>query len=202
PDFGSLVAYVAAFCSTDRCEGEIHFQRFPVGKLTLDPDRFIEEELAKLGAELLIETLPKYIAEKIKPQEQGHSKATFTKLLIREDGKIDWNCPAQEIYNQIRALNPEPGTWTIWPSFAKASAGKKDKVLNILETDYLDAQLPSNLEVERPSPGTVVKVDNNIAVVTSKCYLILKQIQLEGGKEMDAKAFLNGHPDFLGLKLE
>ena len=152
----------------------------------------VEEDLAKLGAELVIDTLPKYIAGEIKPKEQDHSKATFTKLITREDGRIDWDKTAEEIYNQIRALNPEPGTWTKW----------KGKILNILEADYLDVQLPSNLEAERPSPSTVAKVDNKIAIVTSKCYLILKQIQLEGGKEMDAKAFINGHPDFLNSILE
>ncbi|OGN07430.1 MAG: methionyl-tRNA formyltransferase [Candidatus Yanofskybacteria bacterium RIFCSPHIGHO2_02_FULL_38_22b] len=149
-----------------------------------------EQELARLGAELLIETIPKYLNEEIKPREQDHSQATFTKIITREDGKIDWNKSAEEIYNQIRALNPEPGTWTIW----------QNKILNIIKTDYLDVQLPRNLEVEHP--GTVFKLNNDIAVVTQKCYLILKQIQLEGGKEMDAKAFLNGHPDFLNSTLE
>ena len=157
----------------------------------------VEDDLSKLGAELLIDTLPKYISGEIKPQEQNHSRATFTKLLIREDGRIDWSKTAEEIYNQIRALNPEPGTWTTWPSFANALAGKKTKILNIHEVE------PHKIEV-RPQhqPGEVVRVDNEIAVATQKCYLILKQIQLEGGKEMDAKAFLNGHPDFLGSQLE
>lgn len=146
----------------------------------------IEKKLAKEGAELLIETLPKYISGELKPREQDHYQATFTKLLKRDDGRIDWNRTAEEIYNQIRALNPEPGTWTIW----------KSKVFNIKEAQ------PLYLEVEPLSAGIVVKVDGDIAVTTSKCYLILKQIQLEGGKEMDVKSFLNGHSDFLGSRLE
>jgi methionyl-tRNA formyltransferase len=43
-------------------------------------------------------------------------------MLTREDGRIDWSKPASETYNRIRALNPEPGTWTVW----------KGKTLNIL----------------------------------------------------------------------
>lgn len=157
-------------------------------KYKIQPEKYykeIESELAYEGAKLLLEILPRYIAAKINPKEQDHSKTTFTKMLDRKDGKINWNKPAYEIFNQIRALNPEPGTWAKW----------KDRVFNI----------KSGLTLPKESaeiPGTVINVDNQIAVATSKCYLILKQIQLEGGKEMDVKAFLNGHPDFLGSKLE
>lgn len=144
-----------------------------------------ETELAELGGELLLEVLPKYLSGEIKPQEQDHAKAIFVKLLTRDDGRIDWNRTAREIFNQIRALNPEPGTWTTW----------QGKVFNIKSADVLEAEAEGN-------PGEVVKVNNLIAVKTKKCYLILKQIQLEGGKEMDAKSFLNGHSDFLGSRLE
>lgn len=147
-----------------------------------------ENDLAKLGAELLIDILPKYLNSEIKPKDQNHDQATFTKLLTREDGRIDWNRKAERIYNQVRALNPEPGTWTTW----------KGKILNIKIANIL--QGPSLSKEQRL--GEVVKVNNIIAVATKKCYLILKQIQLEGGKEMDAGAFLNGHPDFLGSILE
>lgn len=150
--------------------------------------REIEKELAEEGAELLLETLPKYISGELKPKEQNHDQATFTKLLKRSDGRIDWNRTAEEIYNQIRALSLEPGTWTTW----------KSKILNI---STCEVENISTSQVEDHKPGKVVKVNNSIAVATKKCYLILKQIQLEGGKEMDAKLFLNGHPDFLGSKL-
>lgn len=89
------------------------------------------DELAKIGAKLLVETIPEYIDGKIKPQEQDHSKATFCKMLERADGKIDWSRSPQEIYNQIRALNPEPGTWTTW----------KDKVFNIKSAKLVDNKL-------------------------------------------------------------
>lgn len=156
-----------------------------------------EEDLAKLGAELLIETLPKYLNGEIKPKKQDHAQATFTKLLSREDGRIDWNRTAKEIYNQIRALNPEPGTWTLLCQ----GFGGRSKVLNIRSADFkcLEAQ-PLNKEIE---PRGLVKIlTGKIAVVTKKCYLILKQIQLEGRKEMDTKSFLNGHPDLLDSRLE
>ena len=145
-----------------------------------------EKELAELGGKLLIEILPKYINGEVKLKEQEHSQATFTKMLSRHDGKLDWNKTAEEIYNQVRALNPEPGTWTTW----------KGKVLNIKTAN------PLCLDVEHLNIGMVSNINNNIVVATKKCYLILKQIQLEGRKETDAKSFLNGHPDFLGSVLE
>lgn len=159
----------------------------------------IQKEIWELGTKLLIEILPKYISGEIKPQEQDHDQATFTKKFLREDGRINWFRSAEEIYNQIRALNPEPGTWSIWPFFAKATEGKKNKTLNIKQAEYLSCDVG---QANDHMPGMVIKVDNQIAVVTGKCYLILKLIQLEGGKEMTAKNFLNGHSAFLGSKLE
>ena len=156
----------------------------------------INNEIWEIGAALLIRVLPDWIAEYIKPTPQDESQATYCKLLARQDGRIDWNKTAEEIHNQIRALNPEPGVWTTWPSFAKASEGKKNKILNIKIAH------PMTSRVDKLKPGTVIKLDNDIAVATKKCYLILKQVQLEGGKEMDAESFLNGHPDFLGSVLE
>lgn len=143
------------------------------------------KELFELGARLLIETLPKYIASELKPKEQDHSQATFTKMFRREDGRINWSESAEKIYAQIRALNPEPGTWTTW----------NNKVINI-------SNVTTRGVVSPQAPGMVVEIDGNIAVAAKKCYLILKSIQLEGGKEMDAKSFVNGHPDFLNSTLE
>ena len=144
-----------------------------------------EKDLAKIGAELLIETLPKYILGELKPVEQDHSKATFTKILSREDGRIDWNKSAEEIYNKIRALNPEPRAWTTW----------QNKALNIIMGEI------NNTEAKETA-STVIRIENSIAVATKKCYLILKQIQPEGGEEMDAVSFVNGHPSFLNSKLD
>ena len=91
----------------------------------------LHDKLAKLGAELLIETIPKWIKGKIKPKPQDESKATYTKILTREDGKIDWKKPIDYIERQVRALNPEPGTYTLY----------KGKILKILETEIQNNKL-------------------------------------------------------------
>ncbi len=91
----------------------------------------IHDKLAVLGGELLVETIPEYIAGRIEPAKQDDSGATITKMLNREDGRIDWSRPHKDIYNLIRALNPEPGTWTTW----------KDKMLNIKSATIENGEL-------------------------------------------------------------
>ena len=72
----------------------------------------LEKKLSQLAANFLIEILPQYLQNKIKPQKQEHGQATYTKILSRDDGKIDWNKSAPEIERMVRAFHPWPGTWT------------------------------------------------------------------------------------------
>lgn len=145
----------------------------------------IQKEMWDLGAKLLVDTLPEYVSGEIKPKAQDHSQATFTKKFTREDGKINWSQTAEEIFNKIRALGDEPGTWTMW----------NGKILNIKSADILNLKPKEKVK-------TTAKINGHIAVATGKCYLILKTIQLEGRKETDAKSFANGHPNFISSKLE
>lgn len=91
----------------------------------------ISTEIFELGAKLLVEILPKYISGELKPEEQDHGQATFTKMFSRGDGRINWQESSEKIYNRIRALNPEPGTWTTW----------KDKTINIKKARIADGKL-------------------------------------------------------------
>lgn len=85
--------------------------------------RKLEEELAELAGAMLVETLPKFVKGEIKPMPQDDSRATYTRKFKTEDGFIDSEALrkaeagdkklAKEIYNKIRALNPEPGVYTI-----------------------------------------------------------------------------------------
>jgi len=70
------------------------------------------EKISYIYPDFLIETLKKYLAGEITPQEQKHDEATFTKLLKKDDGKIDWTKTPAEIERMVRAYNPWPGTWT------------------------------------------------------------------------------------------
>ncbi len=113
----------------------------------------LQEKLAELGAELLIETLPKFMKGEIKPQIQNEERATYTKKFKTEDGYVDLKKDdPTAIERKVRALNPEPGVWTLRPldeTRGKQAQGKRMKIL--------DAELKEGK-------------------------LILKKIQFEGGK--------------------
>lgn len=144
----------------------------------------LEEELAELGGKLLVETLPKWLAGEITPQEQGHSKATYTKKITKEDGHINWGEPAEIIERKIRALNPWPGTYAFW----------NEKRIKILEGEII-------IGSETKNPGSVFKYDSGFAVVSANDAIIIKTIQLEGKKPQNAKDFLNGYQDIIGAVL-
>jgi len=71
----------------------------------------LDSELAKQGAHLLVKTLPKWINSEIEAKAQDESKTTYTKILKKEDGKINWKKSVEEIERQIRAFCPWPGTF-------------------------------------------------------------------------------------------
>ena len=92
----------------------------------------LHDELAKLGANLLVETLPKYLDGKITPIPQDDAKATYTKMIKKEDGLIDWSRDAEYIERMVRAYNP-------WPSaYAKLKNGK---ILKIKKAEVVDGKL-------------------------------------------------------------
>lgn len=96
----------------------------------------LEKKLAELGAQLLIENLPKYLDGKIKQIEQKHEKATFTKKFLTEDGKVDLIKDAPElIFNKIRALNPDPGVFT------KVKTKNGEKRIKLLEAEIKEGKL-------------------------------------------------------------
>jgi len=91
----------------------------------------LHDKLANLGAKLLIRTIPKWLKGEIEPASQDESEATYTEIFTREDGRIDWKKPIDYIERQVRALNPEPGTYTLY----------KGKILKILETKIQNNKL-------------------------------------------------------------
>lgn len=144
----------------------------------------LHDELSKLGAEFLIKTLRGFLDGKIIPQEQEHSQATFTKKFTRDDAKINWNKTAEEIDRQIRALNPEPGVWTVW----------NGKMLKILEAEVTGE--------EGGQIGQVFQKEKKIIVGTGENSIVLKTVQLEGKKAVSAEDFTRGNGDFIGAVLE
>jgi len=129
------------------------------------------KELATKGAKLLAKTLPKWINGEIKPEPQDESKATYTKIIKKDDGKINWSKSAAEIERQIRAFNPWPGSFTFW---------KKNK--KIIRVKILEA------EVSQPTANQPKAGKSN--------QLIIKKLQPEGKKPMAFEDFKRGYHDF------
>jgi len=151
----------------------------------------LSNQLADVGAELLIKTLPDWISGKIKPQEQDDSRATFCKIIKKQDGKINWNKSAEEIERQVRALSP-------WPETYCEITNPKKQITNNLK--ILNAEI-QNKNTEKKIGEVFLDENNNLCVQTGDGILILKQVQLEGKKSMSAKDFLNGHPEIVGTIL-
>lgn len=158
----------------------------------------LSKKLAELGAELLIKILPDYISGKIKVTPQEHDKATYTKIIKKKDGKIDWTNSAVEIERMTRAYYPWPSAWTL---LQQVTSDKKQvsKIIKIIEAETM----LQYSDVLKYLPGKVFLTDKKeMAVKCGQDILIIKKIQLEGGKILAAKDFLNGHKDFIGSILE
>ena len=154
----------------------------------------LSQKLAISGAELLVKTIPDYISGKIKPIEQDHSKATYTEIIKREDGKIDWSKSAEEIERMTRAFYPWPTAWAIW----------NNKILKIFEVEIIEKDFTKSAIADfvKWPVGRVFLYKNIFAIKCNECALVTKKLQLEGGKILSAKEFLNGHGDFIGSVLK
>ena len=105
----------------------------------------IRDELAELGASLLINIIPDYIAGKIKAVPQDHSQATHTALLNREDGKVDLEKDSPEsIYNKFRAYHDWPGLFT----YQKSNLKNQNLRVKILDCKLVNG----NLEITEVQP--------------------------------------------------
>jgi len=135
----------------------------------------LSKKLAKTGADLLIKTLPDYLGGKIKLVAQNDNQATFTKIIKREDGKINWQKPAVEIERQIRAYFPWPGSFTEF-------SGKRLKIIT--------AEVTS--EAKEGKIGEFLAQNGQLLVKCGKDALNIKELQIEGKNELTAKEFING----------
>ncbi|TSC78341.1 MAG: methionyl-tRNA formyltransferase [Parcubacteria group bacterium Gr01-1014_33] len=149
----------------------------------------LHDSLAQLGAELLVETLPQWIEEKIQPIPQDNTKATYSKILKKDDGRINWSRPAEEIERMVRAFTPWPGTWTMWPS---------EKLYRI----RIDQAVWEGEEAPIGSPGYIWQKEGMpLLVKTGKGSLAVTMLTIEGKKPVPAAAFVRGYPDIVGATL-
>ena len=151
----------------------------------------LSSRLADIGADLLIETIPKWINGKIESKEQDHKKATYSKIITKEDGRIDWNKSAEEIERQIRAFTPWPGSYTFWG----------DKRINIIK-GFLITDSNALFESQK-LPGQVARYEENkFAIITGAGVFVVSEVQIPGKDKISSKQFLNGYSDIIGSVLK
>lgn len=147
----------------------------------------LTERLANVGAEALLEALPLWISGELTPQPQDERQASYTRMLRKEDGEIDWHRPADLLARQVRAYTPWPTAYTTWRS----------KLLKIVSAHALVSEAQKDAPV-----GTAMlrKEDGepSLQVVTGEGMLVIDRLQLEGKKAMSAGEFLRGYPQIVG----
>ena len=129
--------------------------------------------------------LPGWRRGDIRPREQAESRATQTRRLSRDDGRIDWSRPAAEIARRVRAYDPWPGSFTYWRGkMLKMSGG---------------SVLPN--PPRAAGPGEVVPIQGGIGIGTGDDLIAPGSLQIEGRRPVEPAEFARGYRDFVGTTL-
>lgn len=136
----------------------------------------LHDVLAVRGADLLIESLEKLSKKEFHPIPQDNSKATKAPKINNQIALIDFNNPAQKVYNQIRGLCPYPGAYTFI----------NNKKIKILESEIIS-------RLETGEAGKIIFVESDSFTIScSYDALKIYKVQLEGKRKMTSHDFLNG----------
>lgn len=149
----------------------------PIGESETAPE--LHDRLARMGAELLVQTVEALEQGRAARTPQRESEACYAPMLSRALSPMDWNRPAGELQAQVRGLNP-------WPSAIAELDGVRCKVWR------------STVMEERTerTPGSLVQSDKQGLKVACGGGTVLRidELQPDGKKRMPATAFLLGHP--------
>jgi len=137
------------------------------------------DQLAQMGADLLVETLPKFIRGEIKPKPQDDERATYAPQLKKSDGKLDFDQPAEFLARLVRAYNPWPGAFQFYG----------DIRLKIIKAHAEPAQ--------DLMPGKRTIIDDKPAWGTIDGALVLDEVQAAGKSRVRGDVFLHGAKDWV-----
>ena len=156
--------------------GDMLLQReTPIGSNETTPE--LASRLAEISAPLMAETLRGLRDGTLHLAAQDHSKASSAPLLKKEDGRINWNLPAQAIFNRLRAFTPWPGSYA---EFRGA-------------TCQLQGQPASKDHASNLSPGEIRFERSELLVgCGDETLLEVSRVKVEGRKEISALEFANG----------
>ena len=159
----------------------IAYQKIPI-ELS-DTYQTLHDKLSLLGSSLLIETLPSIVSGENQRIKQNQDEVTYGYNIKREEEKLDFNSSMLVVYNKIRGLNPDPGSYFLLN-------GKTVKVYGASMIDDDTYQEKQNGEIVNVSKeGIYVKVSDGLIKIT--------EIKMEGKKQMTVASFLNGNKENL-----
>ena len=149
----------------------------------------VEADLARLGAELLLEVVHDLETGAAIEHPQDHAAATFAPRLSRADGDIDWRAPASAIHNLVRGLHP-------WPHASSTLGGAR----YLVHRTAIAASAPS----DTPAPGTLIEASGDRLIVSTghRGAVAILEIQPEGRRRLATRAFLAGHRWSPGLRFD
>lgn len=158
--------------------GAILTQRaIPIGPE--DNAQTLHDRLARLGAQVLVETLPEYVAGRIQPRDQPSEGMVYARKITKEDGRLDWTMAAGQLGLRIRAFTPWPSAYTLVPALPKPY------LLKIWEVEEVAGNGP---------PGTILTGgEHDLIVACGTNALRVLSLQKEGKKRMSVREFLAGH---------
>lgn len=137
----------------------------------------LHDILMERGADLLVETIDKYVSGEIAPQKQNDEDSNYAPMLTKQSGKIVWNNTSKDIANLVKGLNPHPLAYTNY----------KEKVMKIHKVKVVK-------KVYEELPGTIIKVDEDGILISSKDGSVLVEIiQFPGKKAMQVKDYIRGN---------
>lgn len=154
--------------------------------LPIGPDETageLHDRLAPLGREAMEETLRRLCAGTLEAQKQDDAQSCYAGMMKKEDGRIDWSQPAQQVHNLVRGLDPWPAAYT----------SLNGEMLKIGKT---------SVTTGTGNAGTVVAADNDgVRVACGEGVLVVGELQLPGKRKMAAADFLRGHQLPAGTRL-
>ena len=151
----------------------------------------LAERLAALSSEKIVPALEAIESGAVEEHSQNPANASKAPLLRKSDGAIRWKKRAAEICNFVRGMTPWPGAFT----FVRTASGETRGRLIILSAHALaEAGLEAKHAIgEVARPGIIVRADSKLVVAAGEDFVSVERVQPEGGKPMDANAYLRGH---------
>ena len=152
-----------------------------------DNSQTLHDRLARMGGELLVETIPEYVAGKIVARPQPADGVSHAPKIKKQDGSMDWSQPARTLWNRVRGFTPWPG------AFTHIATQGKSMLLKVWETELAEGA---------GVPGEVLSAGKQgIVVACGTGALRILVLQREGGRRVSAAEFLAGCPLARGLRL-